>query len=187
MKKIEELITSLQSHGDRFPEEKQACDRTISWIREHGEFAFVKECLGWHITGSLLITNPEKTKVLLMFHKKFQIWTQFGWHCDGETDVKGVAIREFHEESGIEIEPEVSDEMLSIIVWDIAERTSSTGMYQPAHQHYDIVYLWIISEDIPFSRQESEVDDIRWIDISDVHNYVFEKKILDAIGKIKTF
>ncbi len=83
-------------------------------------------------------------------------------------------------------EPIIRDDILSVIVWDIAERTSSTGMYQPAHQHYDIIYLWVIPEDTPFVRQESEVDDIRWIDILDVHNYVFEKEILDTITKIKT-
>ena len=119
-----------------------------------------------------------------MFHKKFQIWSQFWWHCDGELDVKNVAIREFHEESGIVEEPIVLDDILSVIVWDIAERTSSSGMYQPAHQHYDIMYLWVISEDISFSRQESEVDDIRWIDIVDAKNYVFEREILESIAKI---
>ena len=55
----------------------------------------------------MIITNPEKTKVLLMLHKKFQRWQQFGGHCDGEIDVRNVAIREFHEESGITLEPEL--------------------------------------------------------------------------------
>jgi 8-oxo-dGTP pyrophosphatase MutT (NUDIX family) len=55
----------------------------------------------------MMITNPERTKVLLMLHKKFQRWQQFGGHCDGETDVRSVAIREFHEESDILAEPEI--------------------------------------------------------------------------------
>jgi hypothetical protein len=38
-------------------------------------------------------------------------------------------------------------------------------MFQPEHKHFDILYLGIISEDTPFSRQESEVDDIRWFDL----------------------
>jgi hypothetical protein len=60
-----------------FPEEKLSTEKTISWIREYGEFAFVKENLSGHITASLWITNPEKTKVLMMYHKRFQMWTQF--------------------------------------------------------------------------------------------------------------
>ena len=138
---IESLITSLESHADSFPEEKIACERTILWINEHREFAFVKPNLDGHLTASMFIVNRERTRVLLMLHKKFQRWQQFGGHCDGEIDVKNVAIREFHEESGIVEEPIVLDDMLSVIVWDIAERTSSSGMYQPAHQHYDMMYL----------------------------------------------
>ena len=101
-------------------------------------------------------------------------------------DVFAVAVREFHEESGIAIEPEVSDEIFSSIVWDIAERTSSTGMYQPAHQHYDIIYLWVIPEDTPFVRQEIEVDDIRWFDIDGIGDSV-EDEMFQRIQKIKTF
>lgn len=101
------LISSLQSHADHISEDRIACERTISWIREHEEFAFARTNLDGHLTGSILITNPERTRVLLMLHKKFERWQQFGGHCEGETDVVSVAMREFHEESGIEIEPEI--------------------------------------------------------------------------------
>lgn len=76
-----------------------------AWIREHGEFAFQRENLDGHLTASMFIVNPERTRVLLMFHKKLQRWQQFGGHCDGDTDVFAVAVREFHEESGIMTEP----------------------------------------------------------------------------------
>ncbi len=119
-----------------------------------------------------------------MYHKKYQMWCQFGGHCDeGETDVYAVAIREFHEESGIIQVPRVSEQILGVQVWDIAERTSSTGMYQPAHEHYDILYVWIISEDTPFSGQESEVDDIRWFDIEGIEKYIGEKEMLNMIQR----
>lgn len=54
----------------------------------------------------MMITNPERTKVLLMLHKKFQRWQQFGGHCDGEINVSNVALREFQEESGVSLVPE---------------------------------------------------------------------------------
>ena len=120
-----------------------------------------------------------------MFHKKYQMWCQFGWHCDGEVDVRNVAIREFHEESGISIEPEIIWDIFSLAIWDIPERTSSSGMFQPEHQHFDILYLGIIPEDVPFSRQESEVDDIRWFDIEWIEKYIGEKRMLDMIEQIK--
>jgi 8-oxo-dGTP pyrophosphatase MutT (NUDIX family) len=55
----------------------------------------------------------------------------------------------------------------------------------PPHKHLDILYLGIIPEDTPFSRQESEVDDIRWFDIEWIEKYIGEKRMLDMIEKIK--
>jgi 8-oxo-dGTP pyrophosphatase MutT (NUDIX family) len=67
----------------------------------------------------MFIVNPEMTKVLLMLHKKFGRWQQFGGHCDGETDVRSVAIREFHEESGVEESIEVIPGIFHVGVHDV--------------------------------------------------------------------
>ena len=75
---IESLITSLESHAESFPEERIACMQVSSWIREHGEFAFQRENLDGHLTASMFIVNPERTRVLLMLHKKLGRWQQFG-------------------------------------------------------------------------------------------------------------
>ena len=54
------------------------------------------------------------------------------------------------------------------------------------HQHYDILYLGIIPEDVPFFCQEDEVDDIRWFDIEWIEKYIEEKRMLHMIKKIRT-
>lgn len=96
---LEQLILSLQDHITAFPEDREATEKVIGWIEQYQEFAFVKENLLGHITGSLFIVNPSRTKILLMFHKKLQMWIQFGGHADGKVDIRNVAVREFHEES----------------------------------------------------------------------------------------
>lgn len=178
---IPSLISSLQKHAQDFPLEKSYTDQTIDWIRQYGEFAFVKDNTLGHVTGSMLITNTERTKVLLMFHKKLQFLVQFGGHCDGEMDVLAVAIREFHEESGIEIEPVVLAGIFDIHVHDIPIDKKGT----PPHIHHDILYLGSIPEDTPFARQESEVDDIRWFDIDGMEKYIAEERMLYMMEKIK--
>lgn len=179
------LISTLHKYWEDFPDEKYISDRISLWIERYWEFAFVKENLEWHITATILIVNPSRTMVLLMFHKKLQLWTAFGGHCDGEIDTKSVAMREFHEESWILEDPEIIGDIFSLQIWDIAERTNLTGILQPEHQHYDILYLATIPEDTPFVRQESEVDDIRWFDIVWIEEYVGEKRMLDMIEKIQ--
>jgi 8-oxo-dGTP pyrophosphatase MutT (NUDIX family) len=178
---IPSLIASLEQHIQDFPFEKSYTDQTIDWINEYGDFAFVKNNMRGHITGSMLITNTERTKVLLMFHKKLQFWVQFGGHCDGEIDVLAVAIREFHEESGIEIEPVVSDGIFDIHVHYIPVDAKWT----PPHIHHDILYLATIPEHTPFVRQESEIDDIRWFDIEWIEKYIAEERMLYMMDKIK--
>ncbi len=174
------LISSLKQHAKNDPSEKGFCYEVISWIEKHGEFAFVKDNIEGHITASMLITNIERTRVLLMFHKKLQMWVQFGGHCDGDTDTLAVAIREFHEESGILEEPHVIGGIFHVDVHTIPEYKLT-----PKHKHYDIMYLGEISEHVKLSKQEAEVDDIRWFDIDSIENTIWEKWMVSRIQKIK--
>lgn len=177
---IPELITSIEEYKETHQAYSKVADDVILWIEKYNNFAFVKENLEWHITGSLLITNLEKTKVLLMLHKKLWLWVQFWWHCDGEVNVKNVAIREFHEESGITIDPFVFYGIFNIDIHDIPVDKKWT----PPHKHMDILYLWMIPEDTPFSRQESEVDDIRWFDIKGIESHISERRMIDMLDKV---
>lgn len=77
MTEIEKVITSLVLHSESDPSEKGFCDEIVAWIERYREFAFLKDNLDGHITASMMITNPEHTRVLLMFHKKLQMWVQF--------------------------------------------------------------------------------------------------------------
>ena len=89
------LISSLHAHIGKYPEDEKSSENIITWIEKHWDFAFVKENLEGHITGSIFIINPDKTKILLIFHKKLQKWLQFWGHADGEKNIQNVAIREF--------------------------------------------------------------------------------------------
>ena len=178
---MQKLIDSLHRYKRQFPNESGPIGKVLAWIEKYWNFAFVKDNLEGHLTGSMIIMNPESTKVLLMLHKKFQRWQQFGGHCDGQVDVRNVAIREFHEESGIELSPIINWDIFHVHVHDVP--LDSKG--RPAHQHFDILYLGTIPEDTPFSRQESEVDDIRWFDIDEVLLYNDERLMYKCIQKIK--
>ena len=174
------LIASLYAHIGKYPEDEKSSENTITWIEKHWDFAFVKENLEGHITGSIFIINPDKTKILLIFHKKLQKWLQFWGHADGEKNIQNVAIREFQEESGILIAPKILWDILHVDVHDVPEYK-----WKPEHRHFDIRYLWIIDDTIPLFRQEEEVDDIRWFAIDEVENYNNESSMMNCILRIK--
>lgn len=175
---IENIITSLREHALRFPEEQIFAEQIIQFFEKNKEKSFHN----WHwddghITASMLVVNPEFTKVLLIFHKKLQRWLQFGGHSDDSPDVLATAIREFHEESGITEEPVIfrySDSqdfpIFDIDIHDIPADAKG----RPQHKHYDIRFLGIVSDTAKMSRQLDETEDMQWFDINGVEKYLEE-------------
>lgn len=61
-----------------------------------------KPCKDGHVTGSVLILDAARERVLLTMHAKLKLWLQTGGHCEPEdTELSGAALREGTEESGI--------------------------------------------------------------------------------------
>lgn len=116
-----------------------------------------------------------------MLHKKFGRWQQFGGHCDGETDVRSVAIREFHEESWAEEEPEILHGIFHVDIHNVP--LDAKG--RPPHFHFDLLYLWILPEDIKISHQESEVDEIRWFTLDEALRMNNEDLMQCIVQKIR--
>ncbi|WP_328469020.1 NUDIX hydrolase [Streptomyces sp. NBC_00448] len=62
-----------------------------------------KPCKAGHLTGSVLILDAERQRVLLTLHAKLKLWLQTGGHCEpADTSLSGAALREGTEESGIQ-------------------------------------------------------------------------------------
>jgi 8-oxo-dGTP pyrophosphatase MutT (NUDIX family) len=109
-----------------------------------------------HITASAWLLNKDGDKALLMHHAKLNLWVQLGGHCDGESDVLAVAIKEAQEESGIEHIKPVSTEIFDLDVHFIPARK-----HEPEHYHYDIRFLLQVTSDETVV-QNHESCDIRW-------------------------
>lgn len=187
---MKNIITSLNEYEKLFPEESFFAERIIWCIEKNEEKAFHN--YHWddgHITGSMLIINKKRDKVLLMFHKKLQKWLQFWWHSDDSSDILGTAIREFHEESGILESPEIFSyfkEIAIIPIFDIdIHEIPADAKGRPLHLHYDIRFLGIIDDDVLISHQVDEVDDIRWFSVDEINTIVSEMGTLRMIEKIK--
>ena len=55
-----------------------------------------------HLTAGTLVIDEPGERVLLNLHRKAGRWFHFGGHCEeGDATLRGVALREAHEESGI--------------------------------------------------------------------------------------
>ncbi|MGX6960555.1 MAG: NUDIX hydrolase [Rickettsia endosymbiont of Pentastiridius leporinus] len=114
-----------------------------------------------HFTASGFLINNDKTKFLLMHHKKLNTWLQLGGHCDGNSNILEVALREAKEESGISEIEVVSDQIFDIDVHYIPKRPN-----EPAHYHYDVRFLLkTINNDNFIKNNESH--ELKWFSFSD--------------------
>ena len=151
---------TLEAYAPR--DEEQARFRTdlIAWIDEHLEDAHRRSCLEGHLTASVLLVDHTRERVLLHHHRKLDRWLQFGGHCDGDANLRGVAYRELVEESGIR-PAWLSEEPVDLDIHKIPARPG-----EPEHDHLDVRYLAVAPTGAtPELSEESKA--LRWFTVEE--------------------
>ncbi len=128
-----------------------------------------------HLAVSAFVVNPSFTHVLLVKHKKLDMWLQPGGHCEDEKTMREGALREITEETGL------VDILLSNEVFDVNVYEYPCG----EHVDYDIQYLAIANMNEPLVLQEDEVSDIRWVPVDELLDYNPKEPFIRAIEKLK--
>jgi len=125
----------LESYIPPTPEERVYKKQIQNFIAHHPD-CFERSCGIGHITASSFVLNHDKTQALLMHHAKLQIWLQLGGHCDGDSDIQAVALKEAQEESGI-----MDIRLLQEGIYDVDVHLVPSHGSDKAHYHYDIRFL----------------------------------------------
>jgi 8-oxo-dGTP pyrophosphatase MutT (NUDIX family) len=124
-----------------------------------------------HLTATAVILDRDR--VLLLWHRKLQMWLPPGGHIEPNEDPEQAVRREVLEEVGMEVRI-VSDERpthpavatvpppYTIQVEDIPE-----GPSDPQHQHIDLIYV-CVPGDMTESPETAEYEDWRWVPIDEV-------------------
>lgn len=113
-----------------------------------------RSCSPDHLTASALIVSADRRHVLLTLHARAKRWLQTGGHCEsGDATLAAAAMREAHEESGID--------GLSIGNAPVLLSRHAVPFCDPAAHHLDVQYCAIAPVN-PVIRVSSESDDVRW-------------------------
>lgn len=142
--------------------ERQHIDFALNWIQSGVEiFRTEKPATPpMHLVSYFLVFSPEQSKVLLVDHKKAELWLPPGGHVEPGEDPKETVLREAKEELGIEAEF-LFEEPLFLTV------TKTVGNVA---QHTD-VSLWYVlkwNPDEPMTYDKEEFNQIRWFEISEI-------------------
>ncbi|MGC8573056.1 MAG: NUDIX hydrolase [Caldisphaera sp.] len=139
----------------------------------------MKKCI---VSGGILI---EKDKVLLIYHEKLNKWLYPGGHVEPNETPREAAIREFKEETGLNVE--VIGEKNNLSSEDAIEEPKPIAiMYETVkypnetHMHYDLIFL------VKFI--DGELKNGRWFDkneIDSIDTYENVKKILKFAFKFQ--
>jgi 8-oxo-dGTP pyrophosphatase MutT (NUDIX family) len=154
------FLDSLRLELARYrPDEDRApLDRIDALIDELGVAALDRSTfLPGHLTASGFVLSPNRSKTLLIFHRKLQLWLQPGGHIEPEdVSLEAACRREIEEETGVV--GLVSLGLFDLDVHDIPERPG-----EPAHAHFDVRYAFVAgSED---AHAGDGADDFSWVEL----------------------
>lgn len=131
----------------------------LDFVADHSD-ALHRHCMLGHLTGSALVVDPAGERVVMLHHRKLRRWLQPGGHCDGDSNLAAVALREATEETGLG----------GLLVHPVAIDLDVHEVDPPAdgpHLHLDVRYL-VLAPDPRDPPGNDESTAIRWVRVEEV-------------------
>ncbi|MGI9429996.1 MAG: NUDIX hydrolase [Bythopirellula sp.] len=180
------LLRMLEQYAFKHPEESASVEKIADLVTSCPD-CFERSCRPGHVTGSAWVLSHDRSKCLLVHHRKLNRWLQPGGHADGQSQVEQVALREAQEESGLtalELEPSgVAAEPLDIDVHLIPARLDAAGnVVEDSHEHHDIRFL-LVATQVQALVLSEESHDLRWFSNHAVLNVTAEESVLRMMRK----
>ncbi|MBR0040481.1 MAG: NUDIX hydrolase [Oscillospiraceae bacterium] len=163
--------------------EQEAADKTVILdFLANNRDAFSRDNRIAHMTASAWIVNPERTKVVMVYHRIYDSWSWTGGHADGEEDLLAVALREAREETGLQNVRPVSEEIFSLEVLTV-DGHEKRGKYVPSHLHMNVTYLLEADESERVRVCEEENAGVRWFALDEALKASTEPWFVERIYK----
>lgn len=136
-----------------------------------------------HFTASNWIVNKERTKVLMVYHNIYKSWAWTGGHCDGDSDLLHVALKEATEETGLEHLKLLSDGIYGIQIIPVDSHIK-IGKFVSSHLHLDCCFLIEADENEALKIKEDENSGVKWVDIDKAVEITNEERMKPIYKKL---
>lgn len=160
---VAKIISEISPFDDT---EGQHIEETLAWIQSGAPIFRVQkpDVPPKHLVSYFMLFDEAAQKVLLVDHKKAQLWLPAGGHVEPDEHPRDTVIRECEEELGISAE-----------FWRAAPlflTSTITVGHTAGHTDVSLWYVLKGNQDVPYSFDSNEFNSIQWFGF---HNLPFEK------------
>ena len=176
-----EIYEQIKAYRPWNEQERQDQAVILAFLDKNPD-AFYRTNLLAHMTASAWVVTPQRSKVLMVYHRLYDSWSWTGGHADGEEDLLAVALREVREETGVQCLRPVTEEIYSLEVLTV-DGHEKHGRYVPSHLHLNVTYLLEAEEDQPLRVCEAENSGVAWFSLADALSVSTEPWFVERIYK----
>lgn len=142
-------------------DERQAVAAALALV-ERSPRPWSREEMAGHLTASAWIVNEDRSKVLLIHHRKLGLWAQPGGHIEADDlSLAAAALREVREETGLTSVRLAEKNLFDVALYNFPPRGTT-----PAHHHYDCRFL-IIADDAEPLTCSDESHQVKWFPLEE--------------------
>ena len=159
----EKLIAQILRYAPVNEQEHTDKQTLLCWLEKDEDISIRDNLIG-HLTASAWVVNPERTHMLMAYHKLYDSWAWLGGHADGDWNLSRVAEKEAREESGIQDLHLVAEEPISLEILTVSGHEKK-GKYVPCHLHLNLTYLFEADPAETLRCKPDENSGVSWLDM----------------------
>ncbi|MDL2215655.1 NUDIX hydrolase [Ruminococcaceae bacterium OttesenSCG-928-N02] len=177
------FIKAIEGFAPTCEQERMEKAVMLKFARENRDTVLFRENQIAHMTGSSMIFNTARTKVLMAHHNIYNSWAWTGGHADGEADLLALALREAQEETGVKGVKVLCNEVASLDILAVPAHFKR-GAYVPPHLHLSLAYLFQADENEETHLKADENSAVAWLPIESLEQHVTEEEMLPVYKKL---
>jgi 8-oxo-dGTP pyrophosphatase MutT (NUDIX family) len=176
-----DLLAALEGYEPATPEETDSLAR-IRRLLEAPADPFARANPVGHVTASAIVTRPDASEFLLVYHRKLSRWLQPGGHTeDADASAFDAALREAREETGIaRFETPRGRAILDVDVHAIPAHKRD-----PPHSHFDVRFLLTSDERAHAALAEDPDRPMRWVSLEEGRALGLDPSLERALAKAR--